>query len=81
MNVCLAPLLYVIQPFSVWPSSYVCSIHYAENYPLHQSVVFHPADVSEQAEFPFQNELHNIPCVSHTAPDFNVRYFLLPAYV
>ncbi len=50
-------------------SSFPCpSLHDPKHHTLHQSLVFHPADMSKQAELSLYDELYNVPRVSNSSP-------------
>src|SRR6218665_3322683 len=60
----LAPVFYVVRPFSAWSCSFVLSLHYSEHHCLKFPVVTHCGDMSKQAHFtPYcflQNRLFSV---------------------
>ncbi len=63
----LAPFFDVIQPLPTWSSSPCPSLLDPKHHTLHQSLVFHPADMSKQAELHLHDELYNVPRVSNSS--------------
>jgi len=60
MNVFLAPLLDVVQLFSVGSASSRCSFHYAKYDVFHQSGVYHSTDMTKQGQFFFQDDAYDV---------------------
>jgi len=79
MNVFLAPLLDVIQPFSVWSASSIDVPSFMPNTTFFTSLM--STDMTEHIRFSFQDDPYDVLRSSYSGPDFLVRYFLLPTYM